>query len=313
MLGANLTLRLVKDGYSVRILTRSARHPMVEGLPITEHRGDLENEDDINAAMDGCRFVFHAAGFISQKRSDKDAMFRSNVTAARNIVQACLAHNVERLVHTSSTAAVGWSRKPESVLNEDSPIPDELKRVPYAWTKKLAEGAVLEGVKEGLDAVMVNPATIYGSGDIKLNTGKALLALKSGKVLLAPPGGQSVVAVDDVVEGHVLALEKGQKGRRYILASGNMSYFDFLKRAAVAIEGSAPGRKLPRAVGPPLNAVAGVLERIWASSPLSVASSLLLFRYRYHSAERAKKELGWIPKVALEDAIREAMEFYRKM
>lgn len=283
---------------------------MLRGLEVEEIKGDLLEQSDVDAAVNGCKFAFHVAGFVSRKRSDVDAMFKSNVTATRNVVGACLKHGVERLVHTSSTAAVGWSTDPKGILHEDSPVSSELKRVPYAWTKKLAESAVLDGVKEGLNAVMVNPATIYGSGDIKMNTTKALLALKAGKVLLAPPGGQSVVAVDDVVQGHMLALENGENGRRYILASENMTYFEFLRRAAQAVEGSHPRRTLPVVIGSPLIALSGVLEKVWKSSPLSIASSLLLFRYRYHSAERAKKELGWEPKVSLEDAIAHAMDFY---
>lgn len=310
MLGAQLARRLLEEGRRVRLLLRSPRHPLLDGLSLQEESGKLEREADVERAMRGCRTVFHVAGLVSYRRADVDALHRANVIGTRNVVQAALRCGVERLVHTSSTAAVGWSETPDRVLDEAGIGDDELRRIPYAWTKRLGEEEVLAGVREGLHAVIVNPGTIYGSGDVKRNTGGALLALKRGRLLLVPPGGQSVVAVQDAVSGHLLALERGTPGRRYILAAENVSFKELFERAARVLHVAPPRGALPPATEGIVRFVARVGEVVWPAGPLSLSACLMLYRYRYHEAARARRELDWHPAVTLEEAVADAMRFY---
>lgn len=310
MLGAQLARRLVAEECRVRLLLRSPRHPLLEGLPLQEEVGDLERAPDVERATRGCRAVFHVAGLVSYRRADAEALYRSNVVATRNVVRAALRCGVERLVHTSSTAAVGWSASPDRVLDETGIGKDELRRIPYAWTKRLGEEEVLGGVREGLHAVIVNPGTIYGSGDVKRNTGGALLALQRGRLWFVPPGGQSVVSVQDTVAGHLLALERGAPGRRYILAAENVSYRQFFDRAARVLRVAPPRHTLPPATEGLVRLLARVGEVAWPTGPLSLGASLLLYRHRYHDAARARRELNWRPTVSLEEAVADAMRFY---
>jgi dihydroflavonol-4-reductase len=310
MLGAHLARRLVEAGHRVRILLRSPRHPLLEDLPLFELAGDLERPADVARAVAGCRVVFHVAGLVSYHAADADALHRSNVLATRNVVEAALAAGVERLVHTSSTAAVGWSESADRVLDEAGIGEEELRQIPYAWSKRLGEDEVLGGVARGLHAVIVNPATIYGAGDVKRNTGGALLALQRGRLRLVPPGGQSVVSVQDAVSGHLLALERGAPGRRYILAAENVSYRKFFERAARVLRVPPPRRTLPPGTEGALRVVARMAERAWPAGPLSRGSCLILYRHRFHDASRARRELGWRPEVTLEEAVADAVAFY---
>ena len=130
MLGAQLARRLVEAGSQVRLLLRSRPHPLLEGLPVQVQPGDLESPAEVERATRGCQVVFHAAGLVSHRRADRAALYRSNVLATRYVIQAAGECGVERLVYTSSTAAVGWSAQPERILDETGIGDDELRRVP---------------------------------------------------------------------------------------------------------------------------------------------------------------------------------------
>lgn len=310
MLGAHLARRLVEEGAQVRVLLRSPQHPLLTGVPVEVRAGDLERPADVDRAMQGCGTVFHVAGLVSYRRADVDALVRSNVIVTRNVVQAALRCGIEKLVHTSSTAAVGWSKRPDRILDETATPDDELRRTPYAWTKRQGEEEVLGGVRAGLHAVIVNPATIYGSGDVKRNTGAALLALKGGRLPMIPAGGQSIVSAQDAVAGHLLAMERGRAGQRYILAAENVTFRDFFRRVAAVLQVPSPKRALPPVTELLLAPIARLAEAVWPTGALSRASSLLLYRYRFHDASLAKRELGWDPRVTLEEAVAGAMAFY---
>lgn len=310
MLGGHLARRLVDTGHRVRLLLRRDRHPLLAGLPVVEHRGELECEADVARAVAGCRYVFHVAGLVSYRRADAAALTAANVLGARHVARAALRAGVERLVHTSSTAALGWSADPARALDESGIADRELRRIPYAWSKLLGEREVLAAAAEGLDAVIVNPATIYGWGDVKRNTGAALLALQRGRLWLVPPGGMSVVAVQDAVAGHLLALERGRAGARYVLAAENLTYVEFFRRAAAALGVTAPRRRLPAATELALHSLAALAEVAHPRGGLSRGAALILYRYRFHDAARARAELGWRPTVPLERAVTDAVAFY---
>jgi dihydroflavonol-4-reductase len=312
LLGAHLARRLVEEGYAVRLLLRSRRHPLLENLPADERRGELERPADVAHAIEGCSIVFHAAGLVSYRRADADALYRSNVLATRNVVRAALGARVSRLVHTSSTAAIGWSATPDRVLDESAVEPEDLPSIPYAGSKRLGEEEVLGGVCNGLDAVIVNPGTIFGWGDVHRRTAGSLRALRAGRLRAVPPGGFSVVSVEDAVEGHLLALDRGRSGRRYILAAENVTYREFFRRAADALGVTPPRRVLPRASERLLLPLARVAEVVWPAGPLSRASCAILYRYRFHDASRARSELAWQPRVALEEAAADAVRFFEE-
>ena len=310
MLGAHVARRLVAEGYRVRVLLRRERHPMLAGLPLSEHRGALEDEAMVEDAVRGCRFVFHVAGLVSYRRADTGALQTANVLGARHVARAALRAGVQRLIHTSSTAALGWSDDPGDLIDESGIDDRILRQIPYAWSKRLGEREVLAAARDGLDAVIVNPATMYGWGDVKRNTVGALLTLQRGRLWLVPPGGMSVIAVEDAVQGHLLALQRGRAGARYVLASENVAYEEFFRRAAAALRVTPPRLRLPTATEPALRAVATVAELVRPGGALSRGSGVMLYRFRYHDARRARSELGWRPTVALEDAVTEAVRFH---
>ena len=177
-------------------------------------------------------------------------------------------------------------------------------------TKHLAEQEVERAVAGGLDAVIVNPSTMYGGGDVNRNTSAVFPGLRRGTMFAAPPGGTAVVSVDDAVTGHLLAMERGQRGRRYILSSENLTYLDVLNRIARVIGGPPVRRTIPAALEGLLAAIAAVAAAVVPSLPVTRHVIRFSFRYRYFSAARARAELGWEPRVPLEEAVRAAWQFF---
>lgn len=258
--------------------------------------------------MSGCPRVFHVAGFVSYRRRDAERLYQSNVVGTHNVLGAALEAGVERVVHTSSTAAVGLSDEP-NVLDESAPFGARFRAIPYMWMKHLAEVEVAEAVAAGLDVVIVNPSTIIGGGDVNLNAGRLFRQIARGAVRAAPPGGNSVVSLDDVVSGHLLAMERGRNGRRYILNAENLPHREMLSRIAAAFGRAPIERELPRWTEKPLSMATAVTSRLTRSA-LTPQVVFFSYRYRYFSAARAHAELGWRPITSLDASIAEAIRWY---
>lgn len=309
MVGASLARRLVADGHRVRLLVRSRLHPFLRDLSFEPVYGDLGDVPALIAGMTGCRHVYHVAGAISYRPRDAKRLYDTNALGTRNVLAAAVRAGIKRVVHTSSTAAVGLSARPDQILDETAPFDRRFQNDPYAWTKHLAEEEVARAVGEGLDVVVVNPSTIYGSGDIYGNTTAIFPSLKRGRVFAAPPGGTSVVSVEDVVGGLLLAMERGQAGRRYILSAERLTYFELLNRIAELVGGPPVRRTLPVALERPLAAVAGLASLVAPGLPVTSHVIRFSFGYRYFSPARARDELGWVPKLTFDQAVQAAIQF----
>jgi dihydroflavonol-4-reductase len=308
MVGRALVRRLLGQGVRVRALARASSNSSelaASGVELV--RGDLRDARALADAMRGCDRVFHVAGLVSYRRADAERMYETNVIGTRHVLWAAMEAGVERVVHTSSTAAVGLSDR-EAPLDEEARFDPELRGVPYMWMKHLAEVELLEAVKAGLDAVMVNPSTIIGSGDVHLNTGKLFKQIARGSLRFAPPGGNSVVALEDVVDGHLLAMERGATGRRYIVNGENLRQVELLTRIAHALGRPAVESVLPRWTEKPLKVAARFAEL--SGGALTPQVIFFSFRYRYFSAARARAELGWAPRMGVDAAIADAARWY---
>jgi dihydroflavonol-4-reductase len=308
MLGRALVRRLVERGVSVRALARASSDTSeLSKMPVELVRGDLDDPEKLAEAMRGCDGVFHVAALVSYRRADAERMYQANVIGTRHVLWAALEAGVARVVHTSSTAAVGLSERQEP-LDEGAPFDPRLQRVPYMWTKHLAEVEVAEAVAQGLHVVIVNPSTIIGAGDVHLNTGKLFKQIADGSLRFAPPGGNSVVALEDVVDGHLLAMERGVPGRRYILNGENLAQVELLSRIARVLGRPPIDAVLPRWMEGPVTLAARFVEAMGgALTPQVVFFS---FRYRWFSAQRARAELEWTPRAGVDAAIEDAARWY---
>ncbi|MFQ3599052.1 MAG: NAD-dependent epimerase/dehydratase family protein [Chloroherpetonaceae bacterium] len=216
-------------GTSIRLkaLARSSssRHHL-ESLPIEWVYGNLLNPASLWDATEGVDVVFHSAALVSFHQSDYRRLYRANVVGTRNLVNACLKNRVKRLVHLSSTAAIGsiglCTADPST---EQTPFQGWQERIGYMLSKHLSEFEVLRGVAEGLDSVIVNPSVVLGDLTHQLHSASEFIAdLFRGKIPFVPKGGTGFVDVGDVVLGIERAWKHGKTGERYIINSENLSY-----------------------------------------------------------------------------------------
>lgn len=315
--GANLVRHLVQQGRDVRILVRkNSHHPFLEGLQIERVEGELNDPGQLCEACANCDTVFHLAVRISFNRQDYAQTYETNVSGTRHILRAALNADVKKFVHVSSCAAIGVPNASQELLNENAVFPEEQKRASYPYSKWLAEQEVFPFVTQGLNASIANLSTVYGAGDKTLNSGSIIKLVYKYPVFCAPPGGCSLIAVEDVISGLISLAEKGKAGERYILTGENKTYQEVFDTIAQVVKNKRITKVLPAISRFPMRLTARFIERI--STHLGLPSKLLtedvvmnLFFYRYLDNKKAKQELGWQPKTDLKTAVKEAFEFYK--
>jgi dihydroflavonol-4-reductase len=309
-LGSHIVRRLIESGHQVRILRRSSSSiKLLEGLTIESATGDVTDRESVLSAVEGCDAVFHAAGHVSFWRGHHEIQKRINVDGTRHIVEACLKHKVRRLVHTSSIAAIGYA--------PDGKVGDET--VPYNWwphrinynnTKFLAEEEVRRGIEKGLDAVIVNPAIVFGPGDLNLNAGAMVFQAARGNIRGYPRGGGCVCSVEDVAEGHLAAFEKGRTGEKYILGGDNYTWKDLFKIICEVVGQPPPARRIPDAALKAFAYASDLASRISHKEPtLSPESARITLMTVFYSSAKAVRELGY-PISPFRDTIRRTYEWY---
>ncbi len=252
-IGSNLALRLVeraaaasRENWRVRILERpGADRSVLEGGPFEFVSGDLLAPETLPAALQDVDIVFHAAGVVDYWRQGVDRMYAVNVDGTRHLVQAALACGVRRFVHVSSAAALGIH--PDALVDETFSFNVSPQRFVYGHSKYQAEQIVLEAVRSGLPAVIVNPTSVIGPRDVhKLSSGKVIEVAQHCLPPLIPPGGLNVIPICDVAQGIIETALKGCIGERYLLAGENMTHLQFYRTIANVVGCSKKIKAMPR-------------------------------------------------------------------
>ena len=311
--GANVVEALLSRGYDVRAMhRRSSRLDALVGLHPEFVEGDVLDSAALMHAMTDCDIVFHVAAVSEYWRTSPEKLYRVNVAGTRNVLQAASQHRIKRVVYTSSVAVFGKPTYPGEILNECSdfgqyPIPFH-----YGHSKVLAEAEVARSVKEGLDVVVVNPATVIGQRDINYIGGELLKAASQGWFIASPSGGMGVVSAKDAGLGHVLAAEYGHTGERYILNGENIPHHHLLKIVASAIATSPPQFTIPKIIGRVLARVLHLVNnlgiRFHAFDPIQIYLSTYNM---YFDSSKAIEEFGFAPGSASE-AVNEAVSWYKQ-
>jgi dihydroflavonol-4-reductase len=291
VIGTALLTRLLTRGDEVVALARSETAARtLEGRGATVVRGEADDEDAMARGMEGCQFAFNVAGVNSLCVEDPRPMERINVAGAAAAVRAAARAGVSRLVHTSSAATLGEA--PGTVGNEWTAHRGWYLST-YERTKTEGERAALEASRQvGQDLVLVNPSSVQGPGRAS-GTGRFLLAFLDGRLKVFIPTVVSLVDIDDCVEGHLLACERGLAGERYLFNGMTLGISQALALAADVAGVQRRPRLVPRPVA---TAAATVVERAFrlAGRHPPVCREMvrtLLHGHRYDGS-RAERDLG---------------------
>jgi len=313
--GAAVVRSALAAGHRVRVLVRpSSDRRNLEGLGVEIHEGDLLDPPSLAGALKGCRHLFHVAAEYRLWHPRPQTLFAVNIEGTLNALEAARAAGVERVVYTSSVATLGL-RSDGEPADEDTPLDEAQVIGPYKRSKFLAEREALGfAATHGLDLVVVNPSTPVGPGDRKPTpTGRMVLDAAAGRTPAYVDTGLNLVHVDDVARGHLLALERGQTGRRYVLGGRNMTLEEILAEIA-AITGRPPPRfKLDPMWLLPLGYAAQAWARVARrGEPRLTVDGLRLARKRmYFTDARARAELGYRSRDPIE-GLRDAVAWFRK-
>ena len=305
-IGSHVTRALAKRGDELRLLARrSSRLDHLDVLEFDRAIGDVTDRRAVRRAMTGVDRVFHIAGQTSLRTQDRQAVWDTNVRGTRIVLESALEAEVERVVMTSSVAAVGvgHSRKP---IDETATFDIGHLGIAYVNSKHEAEVEALRLAARGLPVTIVNPSFVLGPDATPGSSMNLVRRFLLRKVPAYVDGGLNIVDVRDVATGHLLADEKGEVGKRYILSGRNFT-LDRLFADLGRISGVAPPRlKLP---GPVLLNMLELARRSPLPLPMptsrdEVRSAMLWWTYRN---TRAKRELGFHPRPheeTLTDAVR---------
>ena len=231
-IGYKLAMEAARRNYTVHILVRDLQSLLLPVHPnIITFKGDITDKESVIAAIKGCDKVIHAAAIAKLSAKDSSIFYAVNVEGTRNILDAALAAGIKRFVFTSSGAVIGPSGKYPMSENDPRIVAFEND---YEISKHWAEELVKEYCRRGLFAIIVAAPRVYGPGhECNGNTMNVLLKNILSMRLAFVPSCDSVVAnyafVDDVVNGHFLAMEKGLGGEKYILGGENLSYRSFFQ------------------------------------------------------------------------------------
>jgi dihydroflavonol-4-reductase len=307
LLGNNVVRLLLAREERVRVLVREAADPRpLEGLDLEITRGDVRDEASVRAASKGAKAIIHAAAWVQLGWRKLDLARDINVRGTCHVADAAREAGI-RLIHVSTTDALAHGSLDQPA---DEETPGEKLSSSYVITKREAEREVLNRVAGGLDAVIVNPCFLIGPWDWKPSSGRMLLEIAQRNAPIAPRGCISICDPRDVAAGMLSALERGQSGRRYILAGENMTYFDAWKRFAALTGRRGPIKKMSRIVAW-LGGTAGDLwERCTGRDSLINSAAIGLGNsFHCYSSRRAAEELGYRSRPA-DESIRDAWEWF---
>ena len=310
--GSAVARALTGRGLRVRALVRpSSPRRNLADLDVEVAEGDVRDVASMAAALAGVKVLMHVAADYRLWARDPQEIVRNNLEGARVVMTGALAAGVERIVHTSSVATLSLARTP---ADETAPLDQADAIGAYKQSKVAAERLVERMIAEhGLPAVIVNPSTPIGARDVRPTpTGRVIVEAASGRMPAFVDTGLNLVHVDDVAEGHCLALERGRIGERYILGGQDVSLRDMLGAIARLSGRRPPTVNLPRAPLFPLAVAAEAVAQITGKEPfLTVDALKMAGHHMFFSSAKAERELGYRAR-PYQEALADALAWFRR-
>ena len=316
--GANLVRRLLNDGVRVRVLLRHEdNNEALEGLEVEHSFGDIRDLNAARHALTGCQGVYHCAAKVSTIDGDhahRREVFECNVLGTRNVLQAAREAGAGRVVVTGSFSAVGYDLdNPSAPSDETMPFYPMERTMPYERSKALVEHECWRAAAAGQDVVVATCCAVVGGSDFfPSRLGRTLCDYTNGKLYAYVDGGFEFVAARDIVEGHLLCMQHGRSGEKYIFSSEYKTISDILELFEEVSGVPRPHRRIPTRLMLVFSEAASFyLSRFHPRFPqrFTPGAIRLLQKRRHADIGKARRELGYQP-TSIRAAVHEAYAFH---
>jgi dihydroflavonol-4-reductase len=310
--GSHVARAYASEGASLRLLTRqTSRLDALAGLDAETVTGDLREPEKLRSALSGCDALVHVAADYRLWVRDPAQMYASNVDGTRELLRIAREVGVERVVYTSSVATMGF-KSDGSIVNEETPVGLANMIGHYKRSKFLGEQEAIRAAQDGQHVMILNPTTPIGSGDAKPTpTGQIVVDFLNRKFPAYVDTGLNLVDVAEVARMHVVALERGTPGERYILGGENLTLKQILDRMSSITGLPSPTIKVPHAVA---MAFAFFDEnftgRLCGKEPRATVEAVRMGRKTmFASSAKAERELGF-KVLPVYHALRSAIDWF---
>jgi dihydroflavonol-4-reductase len=312
-IGSAVTRELLNNGGKAKVLVRE-NHDLrnLEGLDVDLVYGDITDFHSIKDALKGCDRVFHLAAIYAIWLPNPKMMYWVNVQGTKNVLEACLQKKIKKVVYTSSVAALGAHGK-DRPADESAAFNLWHTKDHYYLSKFRAEQVALDYNRRGLPVVIVNPTNPCGPHDIAPTpNGQLIINIINGKLPGYVDGGINISDIDDTAKGHVLAMEHGQPGEKYVLGNTNVSVKEYFDLIAQIGGGKSPSIQIPKPVAIFSGYLYQGLAEIIHKPPVTTAAWVRVgSEYSFWDSSRAVNELG-MPQTPIRESIKNAIDWFRE-
>ena len=312
-IGSHVVRALLAEGHQVRAAYRSERFLfLLDGLAVERVRVDLDTLEGMRDALDGCEWVFHAAGYYPRFRERREPAIERGVRSTRRLLEQLRWASPARVVFTSSAATIRRVPGRPATEADAEPWPLTAWRPTYASVKIAMEHEVLGACRDGLPAVVVNPSLCVGEYDARPFSGRAVLAFARPRVPVYVRHTFNAVYTGDVGIGHVRAAERGRFGERYLLAGRNVTLQEFAALVARTAGVRPPRWRVPYGLVWAAAVATEAAARVTRTEPLLPRGAVHSLRAgQLLDGTKALREFS-LPQTPLEEAVRRALAWFRQ-
>ncbi len=312
VLGSNLVRELLERKHEVSVLLlEGTQSPTLDGLSIERFYGNILNTSDLDKCFSGQEVVIHCAAATNVYPARNEFVNKVNIEGSKNIVEATLRHNIQRLIYVGTANSFGYGETLENPGKEGNPYRSIKYGMDYMDSKRYAQENILDAVeKRQLPALIVNPTFMIGPYDSKPSSGELIIALYKGKVPGYTTGGKNYIAVKDAATAIANAVTMGKIGECYILGNENLTYQEAFDKISGAIGVKPPKMKLSSFMVKTYGSLSTFFAGIFKFKP-SVTKELAMISCdrHYYSPEKARREL-LLPQTPIEVAAKECFQWF---
>ncbi len=310
--GGHVARAYAAAGAELRLLTRrTSRLAAIEGLPADVVVGDLRQVEPLRTALRGCDALVHVAADYRLWVRDPKEMYAANVDGTRDLLRIAREEGVAKVVYTSSVATMGF-KADGSIVDETTPVSLGEMIGPYKRSKFMAEQEAIAAARAGQHVMVLNPTTPIGAGDAKPTpTGRIVVDFLNRRFPAYVDTGLNLVDVSEVARMHVVALERGSVGERYILGGENLTLKQILDRMSAITGLPSPTMKVPHAVALAFAFFDETISgKLLGKEPRATVEEVRMSRKQmFASSAKAERDLGFRT-VPIYNAMRSAVEWF---